>query len=146
MNIQIALCLPQDAETVAVVRSVALAALVQMGVTSECIDDIRLALSEACTNVIEHAGATEDYEVRLDLDSERCAISVLDAGQGVDVSGLSSAMPDPESPRGRGIALMTALTDNVEFSAQPGVGTMVCFLKRLSLTADGPLARLRHSR
>lgn len=143
MNIQIALCLPQDAQTVAVVRSVALAALVQMGVTPECVEDIRLALSEACTNVIEHAGVTEDYEVRLELDSDCCEISVIDAGRGVDVSGLPRAMPDPGSPRGRGIALMTALTDSVDFSAQPGVGTTVCFRKTLSLTADGPLARLR---
>ncbi|MGI8808587.1 MAG: ATP-binding protein [Acidimicrobiales bacterium] len=144
MNIQIRLCLPQDAETVAVVRSVALAALVQMGVTPDCIDDIRLALSEACANVIEHA-ATDDYEVRLDVDSECCAISVIDAGQGVDVTTLPRTMPDPDSPRGRGIALMTALADSLDFSAQPDAGTMVRIVKRLSLTADGPLARLRRS-
>ena len=47
MNFQIALCLPRDAQTVALVRSVAMAVLERIGVADESVDDIRLALSEA---------------------------------------------------------------------------------------------------
>jgi len=46
-------------------------ALITFGVAPGCVDDIRLALSEACTNVIDHAAANDGYEVRLEVDETR---------------------------------------------------------------------------
>lgn len=64
MKIELALCLPRDVETVALVRDVSIDALARLGITPGCLEDVRLALSEACTNVIEHSGAEDEYEVR----------------------------------------------------------------------------------
>lgn len=105
MRISIALCLPGDAETVSLVRTIAVQSLDQLGVASDCLDDIRLALGEACANVIAHADTTDDYEVRLDVDGDQCAIRVIDSGHGFDITTLTDAMPDPASPSGRGLAL-----------------------------------------
>ncbi|MHB8671048.1 MAG: ATP-binding protein [Acidimicrobiales bacterium] len=142
MRIQVSLCLPRDAKTVALVRSVTMAALDKLGITAECVDDIRLALSEACTNVIQHAAETEEYEVRVELTDDLCRLSVIDAGHGLDASALAPRMPDPSSHRGRGVALMAALTDGASFSSQPSTGTVVHLVKSLRLDATSPMSEL----
>lgn len=142
MNIHLALCLPQDGETVSVVRAVAMDALARFGVTKSCIDDIGLALSEACANVIRHADSSDEYEVRLEVDDAQCAICVIDTGRGLDVSALKHAMPGPASSGGRGVALMRALTDHIDFISEPQSGTIVRLVKKLSLSPEGVLARL----
>lgn len=141
MNLKIALCLPRDGKTVAVVRAVAMDALARFGVTGECIDDVGLALSEACANVIRHAEESDEYEVRLEIDNVRCAITVIDAGRGLDVGPLTTTMPEPSSPGGRGMALMKALTDQVDFTSEPESGTIVHLVKRITLSPAGPLSR-----
>lgn len=142
MNIKIALCLPRDGETVSLVRAVAMDALARFGVAPECIDDIGLALSEACANVIRHADEGDEYEVRLEVGKVRCAITVIDTGRGLDVGDLTQSMPEPSSPGGRGVALMRALTDRVDFTSEPETGTIVHLVKMLTLSHGAPLSRL----
>lgn len=142
MNIEIALCLPREARTVALVRSVALTTFERFGVSADCIDDIRLAISEACTNVIEHSESSDEYEVRLAVDGKRCTISVIDAGRRFDHADLSGSMPATDSPGGRGLALMKALTDRVDFELEPEAGTVVRLVKTLELDPGSPLASL----
>lgn len=141
MKLNLALCLPRDGETVTLVRAVAMDALARFGVTSDCIDDIALALSEACSNVVRHADESDEYEVRLEVDLVRCAISVVDTGRGFDVGALSQAMPSPTSTAGRGVALMTALTDQIDFTSEPETGTIVHLVKSLTFVTHAPLSR-----
>ncbi len=143
MKLDVALCLPQEVESVALIRVVIGDALVRLGVTEECVDDIRLALSEACTNVLDHAAADDEYEVRLQVDDEVCEISVLDTGQHIDAGSLDGVMPDSGSARGRGVAIMHAVMDHVSFTSEPEVGTIVHLVKHIDVDPDGPLARLR---
>lgn len=143
MEIDVTLCLPRDAETVRIVRDVAVTALRRLGVTTDCTEDIRLALSEACTNVITHSRADDVYEVRLQVDQRFCEVRVVDAGRGFDVAKLASMPPDPHSPTGRGVLLMRALVDSSEFRSEPEEGTIVHLVKELELEPDGALARLR---
>lgn len=146
MNLEFAVCLPRDAETVALVRGVVANALSSFGVTPECVEDIRLALSEACTNVIDHAAADDEYEVRLEEDEERCAISIKNTGSGFDATALVGLMPDSSSPRGRGVAIMRAVMDRVEFSSESETGTIVHLVKMLGVEPAAPLANLRRRR
>ncbi|MGH8973243.1 MAG: ATP-binding protein [Acidimicrobiia bacterium] len=143
MQVDIAVCLPRDAETVTLLRGMVANALSAFGVTRECVDDIRLALSEACTNVIQHAAADDEYEVRLEIDERCCAISVANTGHGFDAAALAGVMPDVGSPRGRGVAIMRALMDWVDFSTEPETGTIVRLVKVLSFDPEALLARLR---
>lgn len=142
MKIDIALCLPRDAETVAVVRDVAMGALSRLGVEPGCVEDIRLALSEACTNVLDHSGAEDAYEVRLEVEDDTCEISVIDAKFSFDSAPPEIEMPDPLSPRGRGLAIMRALVDQLRFTSEPTKGTIVHLVKQLELLPDGSLQRL----
>ena len=51
-------------------------------------------------------------------------------------------MPNPGSPRGRGVAIMRAVMDQVDFRSEPEAGTIVHLVKDLELEPDGALARL----
>lgn len=143
MELEVAVCLPQEAETLAVVRRVVSDALATLGVTPSCTDDIRLAVSEACTNVLEHASDEDEYELRLRVDGHRAAITVTNSGDGFDASELDGTMPDASSPRGRGVAIMRSVMDSVAFSSEPERGTIVHLVKTLSVGEGTPLARLR---
>ena len=142
MELDIALCLPREAETVGIVRDVAVAALVRLGVTRDCTEDIRLALSEACTNVVDHSTVDDEYEVRLQVTGRTCEVRVVDTGRGFDAVSLSEAPVPADSPRGRGISLMHALVDGIAFDSRPEAGTIVHLVKTLELVPDSPLGRL----
>lgn len=144
MEINYALRLPREVKTVPIVRDLCRTAMTQLGIAEACVQDIALALTEACANVIEHTSGTEDdYEVRLRLDHERCQIRVVDTGRGFDADGVRDGMPDTEAERGRGIQLMKLLVDRATFQSVPEEGTVVHLEKGLELTADSPMHSLR---
>ena len=146
MKVDVALCLPQEAETVTLIRGVVSYTLERFGVTPDCINDIRLALSEACTNVVDHAALEDEYEVRLEVDDDCCQITVMNTGQGFDADALAGVMPDTASARGRGVAIMRAVMDHVSFASEPEAGTVVHLVKRIDLLPAGALARLKRRR
>src|SRR6202453_2436760 len=80
MEIKMALYLPRDAASVPVSRRVLDRCLETLGVTPDTRADIALALSEACANVIQHAGPGQEYEVQASAKNGRCAIEVADTG------------------------------------------------------------------
>lgn len=136
MEITLGLVLPRDELSIPLVRHVCRRALLEVGVDVDCGDDIEVALSEACTNALEHAGPGHQYEVHLRLDGQRCVITVADTGTGFD--GRSSH-PDPAAERGRGLSLMHALVDRVQFESKPESGTVVHLEKEIRFQ-DGSLA------
>lgn len=142
MKLKVEVCLPREAETVRLIRGVVRDAMVHFGVNQECTDDIQLALSEACNNVVDHATADDEYEVSVELEDDECSIAVKNVGGGFDAESLAGVMPDPSSARGRGVAIMRAVMDQVEFRSEPEAGDIVHLVKTLDLIPDGPLQRL----
>jgi len=143
MRLDVAICLPQETETVGLIRGAVTSTLTLFGVEDECVEDIRLALSEACTNVIEHAHVEDEYEVRIEVYDIQCEISVKNHGNGFDFASLDGHMPEGESARGRGVAIMRAVMDQVRFSSEPLEGTIVHLVKQLSVREGGAMDRLR---
>src|SRR6202161_4665236 len=80
MEIKMVLYLPRDAVSVPVSRQVLDSCLETLGVTPDTRADIALALSEACANVIQHAGPGEEYEVLVSAKNRRCVIEVINTG------------------------------------------------------------------
>jgi serine/threonine-protein kinase RsbW len=138
MELSLALTLPRDEQTVSVARHVVRNAMDQVGVEATCVDDIELALSEACTNVLVHAGPADRYLVRLGLDDRLVVIRVVDVGRGFDSARLQAGDALPDDERGRGLGLMQALVDRVDLTSRPEAGTIVTLEKVLTYR-DGPL-------
>ena len=140
MSIVFSLCLPRDSASVPVVRNLVGNCLQELGVTEDCASDVEVAVTEACSNVLIHAkGNSEEYEVTVEVNDERCEIRVTDAGAGFNHEILETALPSAES--GRGIQLMRGLVDGVRFISKPEQGTIVHLVKELALT-DASILRL----
>ena len=140
MRFTLKLSLPRDAQTVPAARHIAMSAMDEIGVAGETSQDIAVALTEACTNVLLHSGPGDEYEVSLDVDDADCVISIIDSGHGFDASALGLMHAEMSAERGRGIELMRALVDQVRFVSKPESGTVVRLEKRVEF-ADGSLAR-----
>ncbi len=136
MEIALSLSLPRDAESIPVARHFVRNALAEVGVTEDCTHDVELALSEACTNVLLHAGPGDEYDVRLEIDDKRCELRIVDIGQGFDAATPRRRVDDHEAERGRGLGLMRALVDKVQFVSKPAAGTVVQLQKTLAYQED----------
>jgi serine/threonine-protein kinase RsbW len=137
-HLELSVNLPSETASVPVVRRLAAQALRSFGVADRDVDDVQLAIAEACANVIEHAIDSDTYEVQVELAADQCAITVIDQGSGFDATAVP-ANPDPRSQGGRGLALMRALTDKVAFRNEPQAGTVVHMTKRLEHDETHPL-------
>jgi serine/threonine-protein kinase RsbW len=135
VEISLSLNLPRDEETIPVARHIVRKALAEVGVEHDCTFDVELALSEACTNVLLHAGPGEAYEVRLQIDERSCELRVVDVGRGFDVAGAPAQRGGVEEG-GRGLGLMVALVDKVQFASKPEAGTVVSLQKSLVYRED----------
>jgi anti-sigma regulatory factor (Ser/Thr protein kinase) len=91
-----------------------------MGLDPEVLDDIRLAVSEACANVVVHAYPDGEglLVVQVFTSDDAVAVSVRDHGTGM--------APRTDSPGlGVGLPLIASLARTLELSASSGGGTEV---------------------
>jgi serine/threonine-protein kinase RsbW len=102
----------------------------------EVLGDLKLALTEACTNSVRHAYAGGDgmVEILYELHDDKLVIEVLDEGEGfVPPTEPSTALVDEElSEGGLGIAIIEALADEFEIRERAEGGSFLRFVKHLS--------------
>lgn len=142
MEIRFTLQLPRDALSVPVVRRVLNSSMKTLGVKEDCLEDIEVALTEACTNVLDHAADGDEYEVVAGVNDEACVIEVLDRGRGFDAETLGHLDAEPTAEEGRGIQLIRALVDKVHFRSRPETGTIVHLEKQLQYDDGSPVTKL----
>ena len=142
MEMRFSLALPCESLSIPVIRRVVGDALRGLGVTAECVDDVLVAVSEACTNVVQHARTTGDYEVTGQVDEGVCTLKVMDWGRG---PRPAPADRGPLSESGRGISIMRALVDDLDIDSSPEQGTVVHLRKRLTWRDGALVQRLDRS-
>jgi serine/threonine-protein kinase RsbW len=127
-NSEIRLTLPANAENVALVRHVIAALGEALGLEGAAAGDMKLAVTEACTNVVRHAyeGTRGTLEVEVQRDDEYLVVIVTDQGRGL--------RPRPDSGgAGLGLPLMAALTHGLDIEHAPDCGARV----RMSFRRSG---------
>jgi serine/threonine-protein kinase RsbW len=145
LEIQLALHLPRDAVSVPVGRQVLDSCLETVGVSADTRADIALALSEACANVVQHAGPGEEYEVQVSVRNRRCTIEVVNAGSGNGNGerapggfAVSSEPAAITAEHGRGLKIIEAVVDNLQLTGNGRQGTTVHFEKTLEWAPGAP--------
>jgi serine/threonine-protein kinase RsbW len=128
-HIALSIRLPRDASSVPLIRHLVRHTLEQIAVVSEVRGDIELALTEACSNVLRHAGPGDDYDVSVSVGPDTCELQVVDVGHGFDYETVQVEEPDAE--QGRGLRLMRLLVDRIELVSAPKKGTLVRMVKAL---------------
>ena len=129
------LSIPAQPEFITLTR-LALAGLARVRVLSEeTLADLKLAITEACSNSVRHAYAGEmgTVEIVYRLESDRIEIEVSDDGTGFD---HLRAVPLPGetdlSEGGLGIAIIRSIADDLEIaSGEDGRGSRLRFVKNL---------------
>jgi serine/threonine-protein kinase RsbW len=122
------LALPARAENIAVIRHAFGALGEVLAIDEEVVSDIRLAVTEACTNVVVHAYPDEQegpIEVLATLQDDELTVRVRDEGRGI--------VPRPDSPGlGLGLPLIASLTDAMQLGHGEDGRTEVCMTFSLS--------------
>ncbi len=124
--------LPARAENVAVIRHAFGGFAEALSVDEQTLADIKLAVTEACTNVVIHAyedGEEGDLEVDASIDDRRLTVIIRDNGRGI--------VPRPDSPGlGLGLPLIATLAESLELGRDRGDHTEVRMTFRLDEDRD----------
>ncbi|GAC1595122.1 MAG: hypothetical protein NVS3B21_17890 [Acidimicrobiales bacterium] len=140
-RVVLSLLLPRDVASVPVVRHLCEQVVGALGATPESIGDLTVALTEACSNVIRHALSSDDFRVDVELGGESCELVVSYRDDGFDPDAVGVQPADADSETGRGLMLMRALVDELDFTFDPG-RTSVRMVKRLDFSEERPIQQL----
>ncbi len=131
----IRLTIPARAEYITLGRLALTAIAGLRPLSDETLHDLKLALTEACTNSVKHAYGEDGGSVDIvyELLSDRLAVEVGDAGSGFEPRGAHGNGSDEDDLEegGLGIEIIRALTDEVEIAEREGGGSRLRFVKLL---------------
>lgn len=135
--------IPSRLELLGVLDQLVQAMATQLEFDEDSTNDIATSLIEAATNAIQHGhnhDATKRVRFHFVLRDDSFEAWVEDHGPGFDEEDVLAA--DPTGPegllrsRGRGIFIMKAMMDTVDFDIRPGQGVTVRLVKRLPPVAE----------
>lgn len=143
----IELTIPAKADFVGVVRLAVSGIASRMGFSYDDIEDLKVAVAEACTNAVHHAYKDQRGEILIfcGIFPDRLEIEVVDRGPSFDIaevqarSGpLNGHMPVHALPeRGLGLYLMKSLMDRVEIKGDGGIAvTLTKYIRRDEVEED----------
>ena len=120
---EVRLSMPARAEGVGVVRQALSGVADALDFDEAIVADMKMAVTEACTNVVVHAYEADDGVLEVDMltAEDALTIAVRDHGSGIH--------PRPSTRRtpalGLGLPLIAALSDAFELRGSTGEGTEV---------------------
>jgi serine/threonine-protein kinase RsbW len=132
-NPTVRLTIPAKAEYITLVR-LALSGLSRLRpLSEEALGDLKLAVTEACTNSVRHGYVNGEgtVEILYELQPDRFVVEVSDDGPGFDPSGDRST-EENLAEGGLGIAIIKAVSDEFEAGERTaGHGSKLRFVKLL---------------
>ncbi|MDH3267420.1 MAG: ATP-binding protein [Ignavibacteria bacterium] len=125
-------------ENLSEIRDFVSANALKAGIQNATIDNIILAVDEACTNIIKHAyklSPQGEIIIRIDYDEEKFTITIIDYGKSFE----PDRVPRPDLQKyyrehkvgGLGMYLMKSLMDDVEYTTIPGKYNQVLLSKNI---------------
>ncbi|MFN0029207.1 MAG: ATP-binding protein [Acidimicrobiales bacterium] len=136
--------IPPQRDYLVLARELVAAANQDAGLDPLRLDNLQLAVSEACTNAIEaheSRGVQHPIAIRAAVSDVGVEVVISDRGGGFDPAGAVT-LPEPEDPRrlefehGLGLGLMRALSDRLEIHSSPA-GTAVRVVMLSAPAASG---------
>jgi len=126
-------------DNVAVVRQAVVAAAEALSADAAVVADMKLAVTEACTNVILHAYVEPGGPIEVELLALDRGLTIVVRDHGVGMSPRPPRLaPANGSGLGLGLPLMAAIAEDFEVHGVPGGGTevrMTFDLERSAVTA-----------
>jgi serine/threonine-protein kinase RsbW len=135
---QVKLALPMVPEMEIEASKTAMAMAESMSMSPDRIDEVRMAVVEACINALEHSHSSENevfvtFEVLGGRDPEKLRITVQDTGIGFAPEEIEEPTIEEKlksrRKRGWGLKIIRGLMDEVEIRSHPGEGTTLVMSK-----------------
>jgi len=139
MRLMVVLDLPADRASIPLARDAVGTALLSAGVSSECVGELAIAVSEACSHAYRRTWPAQGFQVIVGLRGHVVSVDVI--GITTDVAGRGPPHPSPTRLSGAdpGRALMTAFSDRVVFAASADGLWSVHLSRRVEWAHDAPL-------
>ena len=127
--------IPGRAEWVAVARLAVAAVASRLRFSVDEIEDIKLAIAEACTNSIQAAGGEDagTIEIVCDALDNELRVTVRDRAPGPHLGAAKNGTSlDEGRTEELGVFLIRALMDTVDYTTDPERGTELLMTKRVT--------------
>jgi serine/threonine-protein kinase RsbW len=121
--------IPAKAEWVAVARLAVSAVANRLPFTLEELEDLKLALAEACTNCIVNTGADDAIDITFEASTDEIRITVRDHRR-VKPEGIAARL-EGDRTEGLGIYIIQSLMDAVEYRVDARSGAELVMVKRV---------------
>lgn len=126
-------------ENLSTIRDFIASAAREVGIQEDTVEDIMLAVDEACSNIIKHAyGSKPEGEIKIELDytNDKFTVIIQDHGSSFE----PDLIPEPDLQKyyrqrrvgGLGMFLMKSLMDDVKYVSVPGKYNRVMLIKNIS--------------
>ncbi|MGB5531318.1 MAG: ATP-binding protein [Ignavibacteriaceae bacterium] len=126
-------------ENLSVIRDFVSENALNAGIPMAKVEDIMLAVDEACTNIIKHAYKSSpegEIIINIEYNKEKFTITIIDYGKSFEPESVP--LPDLQKyyrehkVGGLGIYLMKSLMDDVKYTSIPGKYNQVLLSKNIS--------------
>ncbi|WP_024621721.1 ATP-binding protein [Metaclostridioides mangenotii] len=104
----------------------------KVGFSVDEIEDIKVAVSEACTNAIRHS-EVNNFLIEFKLLQNGLCIEIKDQGKGYDIDSIEAVDLSNPKEGGLGIYIIKTLMDEVEIDSRDGKGTIIKMTKYLGV-------------
>lgn len=104
----------------------------KIGFCLEDIEDIKVAVSEACTNAIKHS-LDDKFYVEYTIFKDGLTIEIIDNGKGYNVDSVDKPNLEQLKESGLGLFIIQSLMDDVKIKSDINNGTSVIMTKYLGV-------------
>ncbi len=123
--------IPSKPEWVAVARLAVAAIANRLPFSVEEIEDLKLAMAEACTICIQHGGG-EMLDIHFEALADQLRIELRDQRYRLRAAGSNVKREESQAPaEGLGVFLIQALMDNLQYDSDAQLGTELIMTKRV---------------
>ncbi|MBC6696247.1 ATP-binding protein [Terrisporobacter mayombei] len=119
-------------EYVSIIRLTTSGIANKVGFCIDDIEDLKVAISEACTNAIKHS-SDDTFTIIYSIMVNGLTIEIIDNGKGYDKNSVTEPDLDNLKESGMGLFIIESLMDEVNVESEKGKGTTIKMTKYLGV-------------
>lgn len=119
-------------EYVSIIRLTTSGIANKVGFCLDDIEDLKVAISEACTNAIKHS-LEDRFTIIYTMIEKGLTIEIIDNGKGYNTKEVSEPDLDNLKESGMGLFIIESLMDEVNVESTEGKGTSIKMIKYLGV-------------
>lgn len=131
---KVILTLPSKPEYVSLARLTIASVANTMGFSIGDVEDLKVAISEACNNALSHSMNKQgSYDLTYLVGDKELEFIVSDKGMGFEPESIIAPDLNGHQIGGFGLFIIKSLMDRVEIISEKGAGTSIKMIKNLSI-------------